>query len=116
MNDPSEVDSGINPYAAQSQPPIHATAVALRPTGVTVISVLCIVGGIMGFLAGLMQMGQQFAQSFATSFLPPGEAGDAHREWYAQMQTINDRYLIPNLGAGVAVMALGVCLSAVRHC
>jgi len=61
-------------------------------------------------LAALMQMGQHFAQSFATSFLPPGEAGDAQRQWYAEIQSINDRFLIPNLGIAVATLALGLCL------
>jgi len=110
MNDPTEPDSVVNPYAAHSQPSVQAVAVALRPTGVTVISVLCIVGGIMGFLAGLMQLGQQLVQGFVMSSLQPGKAGDAQREWYAQMQAVNDRYLIPNLGFGVAAMALGLCL------
>ena len=65
----------------------------------------------MGLLSGLMQLGQQFAQKFAASFAPPGAAGDAQREWWAELQAINDRFLIPNLSIALVAIVLGACLA-----
>ena len=69
-----------SPYA-----PIIASEVqSIRPIGLTVISVLCILGGIVGLLVGLMGIAQIFlAESianFANAGVPPGNMADAQRE------------------------------------
>ncbi len=110
MSYSAEPENTSNPFTSGSQMPREPSTITLRPTGVTVVGVLCILGGIMGALAGLVQLGQQFFQNLATSFLPAGEAGDAQREWFAEMQEVNSKFLIPNLTLGVIAIALGACL------
>ena len=110
MNDSTKPHSAINPYSSRSLTAEAPSTITLRPTGVTVVAVLSILGGILGALSGLMQLVQHLAQNLATAFLPAGQAGDAQRQWFAEIQEVNSRFLIPNLAVGAMTIVLGLCL------
>lgn len=94
-----------------SNKPVATENPNLRPTGVTVTAVLCITGGIFGVMSGLMQIVQQFVgASFAGWFATAGQAGDAQREWFAELNAVTAKYLIPNVGFAGTTGLLGVCL------
>ena len=103
-------DSAANPYTAT--PPVQPSSndVSLRPTGVTVVAVLCLLGGGMGVLSGIMQLLQPLFQGMATAFVPTGQAGDAQREWFAEIQAVNARYMIPNLSVSALALIVSCCL------
>lgn len=107
MNDSLPSD---NPYVAAPPQPAPGIEIPLRPTGVTIVATLCILGGTLGVLSGLMQVGQQIFQDFATAFVPAGEAGDAQRKWLAEVYAVNTKYFIPNTIIAVAGTAVSVCL------
>jgi len=111
MSHPIPPEGTANPYASLPPIPGNGATAVLRPTGVSVVAVLCILFGILGVLSGLMQAGQLvFAQKFATAFVPSGEEGNAQREWFGEMQAINTKYIIPNAVSVAATTGLSICL------
>jgi hypothetical protein len=112
MTDPNHNDPNhsVNPYTDRPLEPLDASTVILRPTGVTVVGVLCIVGGGMGLLSGLMQLLQPLFQGIATAFVPTGQAGDPQREWFAEIEAVNAKYMILNLSFSVVAIAVSACL------
>ena len=99
-----------SPYA-----PVNAgDAEMVRPTGMTVISVLCILGGIVGVLVGIGGIAQIFlAEAFAnlaSAGTAPGGMADAQREMQQQMQAVANQFFIPNLLALTAKITIAVFL------
>ncbi len=99
-----------SPYAPMNTSEVQA----VRPIGMTVISVLCILGGIIGLLVGLGGIAQIFlAETFANlanAGSAPGGMADAQREMQQQMQAVANRFFIPNLLALTAKIAIAACL------
>ena len=88
-----------------AQPRIEPTP--QRPTGITVVSVLCIIGGIFSIMSALMQaFGQLISAQFSGAF-----AGDQQQaEWWGEFEALNAKYVLPNLGFAIVVAGLGICL------
>jgi len=109
MTDNSTSDFGDHsPYSESTESPSGPN---VRPTGITVVSVLCVIGGTFGVLSGLMQVvGQFVGTAFAGAFMPAGAAGDARRQWMDDLQAVTTKYLIPNMGLGIASFIVGICL------
>ena len=95
-----------SPYAPVDASEVHS----VRPTGMTVISVLCILGGIVGVLVGLGGIAQIFlAETFAnlaSAGTAPGGMADAQREMQQQMQAVANQFFIPNLLALIAKLTI----------
>lgn len=97
MNDPLSPDPASNPYS-NMQGPEQPSTVSVRPTGATVVAVICLVFGLIGVLAGLLAVLQMvFAQQIADAMVPAGQAGDLQREMNEAMSSITSKYLIPNI-------------------
>ena len=114
MSENSETPSGVNPYASS---PMQSSALDddaytnLRPGGVTVTGVLCILGGIMGTLASLLGILQLVVGSqFANAMTPGGAAGGAQQKMMAEMQAVNDKFLIFNGIITVGALVFGCLL------
>lgn len=107
MTDNPTSDFGDHsPYAASTVSPSGPN---VRPTGITVTSVLCIIGGTFSLLSGLMQVVAQIVgTAYAGAFIPAGVAGDAQRQWMNELQAAATKYLIPNIGLGCASCIVGI--------
>ncbi len=98
-----------SPYAAAPvQKPLAADQ---RPSGLTAVGVLCMVGGMVGLFSGLFTLlNVFFGAALGAAFIAPGEAGDAQREMQASIQAVGERYFIGNLITSVGTTILGACL------
>ncbi|NNE00957.1 MAG: hypothetical protein HKN47_26880 [Pirellulaceae bacterium] len=99
-----------SPFAA-APAKYEAAGLIPRPTGVTVTGVLCLLGGIMGALVGLLTLLQLiFGRQLASVMVPSGPAGEAQRQMNSALQGVMDKYLIPNLGVAGGGLILSACL------
>jgi len=111
-----------HPYAAP--PAVYAPGETSpgRPTGVTVVGVICLLAGIVGLLSGLMSLvGYFVGQNFANAFTPPGNAGNLQAQMQAEINTIAAKYFwlyfpltIVGLGISGAMTTGGAGLLALK--
>lgn len=114
MSDDPETPPSLNPYAAS---PSHPGSIEeevytdLRPTGVTVTGVLCLLGGILGVLMGIGVVIQLLiGNQFATAMTPPGASGNVQRQMMSEMQAVSDRFMVATTCSSIGVFLFGCCL------
>ena len=112
MNDLPADDNPLvvtTPNTHQSQPLVDD--VLIRPIGVTVTGVLCSLAGGLGVLmAVLIVLQLLFASQINNAFTPPGKAGQAQRQFQAELQAVTDKYMPGHLTVGVVNMGISICL------
>lgn len=112
MTEPTEFNAGaVNPYASAEATQPHTVAADLRPTGVTVIGVMSVIGGGFAILGSAMFALQlAFGAMFAGAMTPPGKAGEVQADYMAQIQAVSDRFMIPNVAVTLTNCVIGVFL------
>lgn len=111
QNGQTESSLTANPYAANLRPNDVMIVDDRRPSGVTAVGVLCIVGGIVGTLSGLFSLlNLFFAASMSGAFMVPGPQQAAQEQFNAQLLAIGNRYFVPNLLASSGTLLIGSCL------
>jgi hypothetical protein len=118
---PSSDQSPVNPMSADfeesdsdfgdsqasgSQSSGSQSSGSLRPLGVTVMMVLCIVGGLVGLSNGCMSGAGLVFNQVASDMLV-GDPDSANGRMQAEMMRTNQRFMIPN----ILVMVLGLAVS-----
>ncbi|WP_372722468.1 hypothetical protein [Novipirellula sp.] len=99
-----------NPYV---QAQLADDVAVVRPTGITVVAVVCIVAGILGGLSSLGSLANTlFAQRFASMFTPSGAAGEIQGEMQREMMAVLGRYYFVNIALSFLGIAIGAALFA----
>ncbi len=83
-----------------------------RPLGVTVTLVLCILGGALGILIGLLGIAQLLlAPQIANMSITKGSPqADAQMQMQQEMQAITQQFMIPTILNIIVTTALSACL------
>ncbi|TWU45726.1 hypothetical protein Q31b_09020 [Novipirellula aureliae] len=108
MNDPANASPSGNPYVQARMAGSPDTAV-VRPTGVTVISVLAILAGVVGLFGSLM-IGIQLlvGDKLMTMMNQGGPFEEAQAEMQQDINAVMARFLIPSVLIGVTGLLLAV--------
>ncbi|EMI17153.1 membrane protein [Rhodopirellula maiorica SM1] len=107
-NEVSGIPTEANPYVRAQ---LADDVAVVRPTGITVVAVVCLVAGILGGLSSLGSLANTlFAERFASMFTPPGAAGEIQAEMQREMMAVLGKYYFVNLAMSVAGIAIGVAL------
>ena len=111
-NEPVETRRGVDPYSVQP-PGVHvAQEVTVRPTGLTVIAVICLLAGIVGVLSGVFGLvGMLLGDTFANAFQTAGPAQELQQKMNADIQAITRKYYWLSLPLTLAGIVIGGCMT-----
>ncbi|MGV3483230.1 MAG: hypothetical protein ACO1RT_02295 [Planctomycetaceae bacterium] len=110
---PLPTSHGNHPYSAHMPPAGSLEPGQHRPSGLTATGVLCIVGGVVGILSGLLTLlNALLSDVMASAFSMPGPDQAAQQQFYDQLQAVADRYFIATLVTSSATFLIGLGLLA----
>ena len=103
----------MDPYAVQP-PRVYATGdVSVRPTGVTVIAVVCLLAGIVGLLSGIFGLiGLFFGEYVANAFPQPAEAQKLQQQMQAEINAVTQKFFWLTLPLMLIGLLISTCLVA----
>ena len=108
-SDPQPISPlSANPYAGESASFAVNNNVRQRPGGLTVVGVMCIVGGIVGLMGGLFGIVSLFfGAAMASAFAPTGPQQQVQQEMNSKIQEVTSALMIPNVL--IILGTIGVC-------